>query len=95
MTTIAGPPVNIGINENSSNLDFAIFPNPFSSFVTVKLAYDKPANFSLFDTQGRVVKFLQLNNRSTLIELPELLPGVYLMQIESEGELRTQRLIKE
>lgn len=94
-STIAGPPIELEVAENSNEPNFVVFPNPFKSFVTIKLNDSGTGQFTLFDTQGRIISNYNLNDRTTILELPELPKGIYIVQIESDGKSSTQRLVKE
>ncbi|MCB9188559.1 MAG: T9SS type A sorting domain-containing protein [Flavobacteriales bacterium] len=93
-STIAGPPAELGLEEMAA-VDFTVFPNPFSSFITLKLNNSDEANMKIFDVHGRLVVNYLLRDITNIIELPQLESGVYLLQVESNGVISTQKLVKE
>jgi hypothetical protein len=93
-STIAGPPVEVSVDELEKDFDFTVFPNPFSTFITLKLNQQNAVIFSLLDVQGRILKSYNLNGDTNIIELPDLNTGVYIIQIESEGKIKTKKLIR-
>lgn len=94
---------NGGANNNSSKDDakdlealnteqttVLVFPNPFSQYATVKI--EGPISdrfmFRLYDATGRVVQIMEIEGQKEFqIERGNLIQGMYLYQIESEGDL--------
>ncbi|MBL4648740.1 MAG: T9SS type A sorting domain-containing protein [Aureispira sp.] len=67
-----------------------IFPNPFSQYATVRI--EGPISdrlmFRLYDATGKTVQMIEIENqREFQVERGNLLQGMYLYQIESEGKL--------
>jgi hypothetical protein len=92
---------NEGSNNNTdaaSNLEslesekttVLVFPNPFSQYATVRI--EGPMSdrlmFRLYDATGKTVQMIEIEGqREFQIERGNLLRGMYLYQIESEGKL--------
>jgi hypothetical protein len=85
-------------HNNSFSLDFLeaeattvlVFPNPFSQYATVRI--EGPISdrfmFRLYDATGRTVQMMEIEGqREFQIKRGNLLQGMYLYQIESEGHL--------
>jgi len=85
-------------NDNVSSSKFLeveattvlVFPNPFSLHATVQI--EGPISdrfmFRLYDAMGRTVQMMEIEGqRQFKIERGNLLQGMYLYQIEAEGEL--------
>jgi hypothetical protein len=67
-----------------------VFPNPFSQYTTVRI--EGPISdrfmFRLYDATGKTVQMKEIEGqREFQIERGNLLQGMYLYQIESEGKL--------
>ncbi|MFT5645658.1 MAG: hypothetical protein ACI976_000331 [Aureispira sp.] len=67
-----------------------VFPNPFSQYTTVRI--EGPISdrlmFRLYDATGKTVQMIEIEGqREFQIERGNLLQGMYLYQIESEGKL--------
>ncbi|MCB9188560.1 MAG: T9SS type A sorting domain-containing protein [Flavobacteriales bacterium] len=92
-STIAGPPAELGLEEMAA-IDFTVFPNPSGSFFTLKHNSIDKMNLFIYDNQGRLVKSFGINDLTTIIEIPDLETGVYILQVVSGGIIRTQKLIK-
>ncbi len=71
----------------------AIYPNPVSDFISVRLNGNSIANIRLFDLQGRKLYEAPVNNQSK-IDLTGLANGVYFYQITMDKETVSGKLIK-
>jgi hypothetical protein len=71
-----------------------IYPNPATDKFIVELNERKPFRVSLFDMTGRSVLTNDFNNLLyTEIPTTGLTPGIFLLQIISEGRKSTKRLV--
>ena len=88
------------VTSVNTEIDAQIFPNPFTSGVKIKM----PANFtgeaqvSVTDISGKVIDQFVTKERDFYWAgkdgQNELVPGVYHMQIEWEGQSRTYKILK-
>lgn len=63
-----------------------IYPNPVSDILHVALPYDGLATtITLFDIQGREVKSLRTENTSNEIDVTDVKPGLYILNVEVNG----------
>ncbi len=84
----------VGLNE-SSNFDLNIFPNPSSDFINVNFKNNNQnLAISLFDLNGKML-FQQnsFNRTSEKIDVSNLEKGIYYLQIQSETEQISRRVI--
>jgi hypothetical protein len=85
------PELGAGLNdEDISTLE--VYPNPASDIVNITL----PTNtneLNIINTVGQTI--LTINNPSTLetISLKELKTGVYFVQMEKDGAVKTEKLL--
>jgi hypothetical protein len=89
-------PNNIG-EVASSDESFAVYPNPASGFVTIEYALeDKQVGvLNMYDLTGSIL-FSRLLNSSTSkmnIELEGIASGLYLMQLEINGQKKLSQRI--
>lgn len=71
-----------------------IYPNPVSDYLSVKLPVDvQQALFTLFDVQGRVVNEKAFTNE-TLVDLSEVVKGIYFYKITTGLETFNGKLIR-
>ena len=85
----------VGIEESSlSNL--SLYPNPTSGSITIDLEETKSnLNLSLTNALGQVVltkNYTSTNRINIDLDAPK---GVYFLQLESNGEVITKKIIKE
>jgi serine protease len=80
-----------------------VAPNPFSESIALNLhlrAAAQEARIRLYDVQGRQLRLVELGSLSagsqqfTLNQLAPLPAGVYLLELELDGQRLTERIIK-
>lgn len=63
-----------------------IYPNPVSDVLHVSLPYEGLATtITLFDVQGRQVKSLRTESTSNEIDVTDVKPGLYILNVEAKG----------
>ena len=93
--TIAGTittcqfPCNIGISELSKNLVLNIYPNPFSSFVTIQSNKTLVnASLIIYNGFGQAVKQInEFNGQQIMIQRGDLSSGLYFIRLIQDGKL--------
>ncbi len=85
----------IGIVPNQATQAFEIYPNPAKNEVYINLNgvnAGKTATFTLYDLSGK--KLLQVGDipQNGPIALPEFAKGLYIAEIEVEGQRETRKL---
>ena len=86
---------NVGINENSQDKLFSVFPNPAQSIINVKANSKLIGSvYSIYDNRGRVVLTGKLNSENTTIELGNLSGGIYMFSV-GDNMKQTFKVIKE
>ncbi len=79
-------------------LDLHIFPNPTQGKLYVRLQLPlgvQHAHVSLFDPMGRIVLQQSLHQGSNALSLAHLSAGLYLVQVEVEGKVYTEKVVLE
>jgi hypothetical protein len=85
----------VGVNEVEQINTLNIHPNPTSGAITIKLNEHKSGVIRVLNTFGQIVLEEEFNNTQELdISLNEP-AGVYFLQLESEGEVITNKIVKE
>lgn len=79
---------NVGLNELANN-SFEIYPNPSTGFVKIK---GLDGNLSIYSATGSLVK-TQVVKENTVIDLSSLEKGIYILNIENEGAMASEKLI--
>lgn len=80
-----------GTKEISSNL-FSLYPNPAQDFLNIKLKSGLEASTAtVFSVDGKMLKTASNTNR---ISVSDLTNGIYILQVESEGETMMKKFLK-
>jgi hypothetical protein len=89
--------VNVGTTgtEELSKGDIQLFPNPATDVVQVRMENASPALFRLFDAGGRLLESRLLNQMVNEISVSHLAPGLYMAELQREGETMHSRLVKQ
>lgn len=81
--------------------NFNVTPNPFNSLLKFSffISYNDFVNYSLFDNNMKLIKSekrycQQGENTLTIDNLSNLSPGVYILQIKTNGNTYSKKLIK-
>ena len=80
-----------GINETKFNSSIQMFPNPTNGLIIIQFEGTEATLF-VTDLTGKLVEETKINPNDT-VDLSNLNTGTYLVSIESNGEISTQRLI--
>ena len=70
---------------------FNVFPNPASNEVFVTINGGAATQVTVFDASGRLLFSVQ---RTTRLDIGALAAGVYMLQVEHDGGMKEQRVIK-
>ncbi len=81
------------INESYSSSTILIYPNPISSFVSLKGIEINNLDYKIYSSQGHLMLEGKLENST--IDLTYLLKGIYILQLNQENNRRTFKLMKE
>ncbi|UHO40041.1 T9SS type A sorting domain-containing protein [Chryseobacterium capnotolerans] len=86
---------NIKINNESSDTapvqqKISIYPNPSSDFITI-LSPNKIKNVVILSGFGKQINVNIMNDK---IDIRNLLPGMYLLNVETEGRNFTEKFVK-
>lgn len=91
----------IGIQNGNQGPEVAVVPNPSNGLVTVKVRLNATGNFQmrLSDLSGKVIYAISEENAATefqrQIDLSNFASGVYLLQVESEGQQSWTRIMRQ
>jgi len=85
----------IGIAANTAEQPFELYPNPATNEVIVALNGEnagKTATFTLYDLSGKKIFGEERVPENGRITLPALAKGLYVTEIEVEGQRFTRKL---
>jgi hypothetical protein len=78
--------------DDLSDKSFTVYPNPTFDVIHVKTDFLVNETLVVFDQQGRLVRRFAIDEKETILDISELAPGVYTLQIGNH--LQKTRLIK-
>ncbi|MCB9230243.1 MAG: carboxylesterase family protein [Bacteroidia bacterium] len=91
--TCAYVPVSVGVEDNPLS-QMEVYPNPAGESARLRLPEGvNEAEVSLLDFQGRILRKIHMTTPSVVIPKGELSAGIYLIRVESEGKVATEKLI--
>ena len=88
----------VGTNEAGERFSLEVFPNPANDYISLKLQSDRSekVNASIISLDGRVLKTERLNvsafSSVRTIGVSDIGAGIYILQLESEGAIRTEKI---
>ncbi|NLA23384.1 MAG: T9SS type A sorting domain-containing protein, partial [Bacteroidales bacterium] len=87
----------VSIASHTENLQLNVYPNPFSNELYVTGVNADNFNLTVIDISGRKIIQTNINDTNANIAkyLSNLEAGNYLIQIETEKQILTKRIVKE
>src|SRR3989338_5607793 len=82
----------VAIEESYSHPNVAVYPNPAHHSITIAIHQLHGKTFTLFDLNGKQLMSDTLNGNKTIVDIHHLNQGVYVLQIEMEGQQCTKRI---
>jgi hypothetical protein len=79
------------------SLEISVYPNPAVGYVNLKIGkYDTyNLRYMLFDMNGMLFQERKVEGDETLIQLGNLLPGIYFLRVtDNKKEIKTFKIIK-
>ena len=83
--------LTVGIEEFMLG-DFAIYPNPFMTSITIKNA--EGADLKIINTTGQLIKHINNLSDLQLISLENLTDGVYTFCLVKDGKTKIVKVVK-
>jgi len=72
---------SVGVNEYTSNFEANAYPNPAQNTLTIATKASEANSIQIFDTTGRLVKSMNVNNDLIAVDVSELANGIYTYTI--------------
>lgn len=86
----------IGMNEINKDSRFNIFPNPTKNEINIELQNDIKGKVVITNQLGQIVKELKINDNKLIVNVEELSPGIYYLNIFNKREnILTEKIIVE
>jgi hypothetical protein len=83
------PDYSVGINEADAGNYLKVFPNPAENVLSFSNSKFEIANITLIDMQGRVIKEMNINNKSGEMDVSNISNGLYLLKIKYSNNTST------
>jgi uncharacterized repeat protein (TIGR01451 family) len=91
----------IGIKNTEPGIEFDIYPNPVTNtlFVNAEINGSSSMDLSIYDLNGRQIKsvFQGYKNTGTHhweVPVEKLVPGIYILKLQTDGGLQIDKFIK-
>jgi hypothetical protein len=86
----------IGVGEVALNDAITIYPNPSQGmFVITVTGVSDNVSILVTDMLGKTVYDAPVSNGKAMLNLSEQAPGIYLVQVQTQGAVVTRKIIKE
>lgn len=83
----------VGIDENNSNMLGSIYPNPATDKLIISKHNPRVTTVTIYDLSGKVVLYKKLIEVNTSIDINHLKKGVYLVEMNDQKNLTSEKLI--
>ncbi len=82
-------------DENEVAANIKAFPNPAKDKLSVKISFDNTKAKIINFTTGAIVKEFVLNRNENIIDISDLVNGIYILSVEGEKAPLTEVFIKQ
>lgn len=84
---------NSGIADNKLQAGISVYPNPANNLMTIKAGNDLVGSqYLISDQTGRQVLDGKLANEATPVDISQLTPGIYLIQVAGQRRLSVKMI---
>lgn len=83
----------LGIDEHASATAFAVSPNPANDIISIN-AEQSFYGVTIFNTEGKIVKTVDIAGTTAEINVSDLKSGVYVIQLSGVEGIAQRRLVK-
>lgn len=78
-----------------NNLEFIVYPNPFSEILNIKSEKNQILELRFYDFSGKLIEIQPGNNLNQIrINTAKLLRGEYILQVQTEKGIKTFKVFK-
>ena len=84
----------VGINENALFSSVSIYPNPNTGLVNIDLGSLTDVSLKVLNVSGQLIYTKENINTSIFQFELEAAPGVYILELNAEGEKQQFKLLK-
>lgn len=85
--------IALGIEDYTQIIDFNIYPNPAVNTITIQLAEGGNTEIELYNSIGQRVLNEKIQDGESIIDISNLLSGVYFITVKNHNKFNTRKLI--
>lgn len=82
----------LSVGEIATNSDMALYPNPAKDVLNITVK--KAATAIIYNSTGQVILNVEVDKDNNIINISHLAPGMYFIQLNSDGLNSTARFMK-
>jgi hypothetical protein len=86
---------SLGISSVGMPVEFTVYPNPANDVIKVVRSAATKAQIEIYNSNGALVKELEITEAETEINVSSLALGVYIIKLIDNQNTATQRFVKE
>ncbi len=84
----------VGINQLTSGNEISIYPNPFTSQITISFSEpQKNTTLKIMDVVGKEIKKVLFSGMGLIIEKGEMQSGIYFVQITTSAGSANENVV--
>ena len=86
-----------GINEINANESFFIYPNPANDVLTIEMPHfnNIETKMSVYSLNSQVIKTMTIRNKKSTLNVKDLAPGLYFIQLNNGTNSYKMKFVKE
>ncbi|MDY0143160.1 MAG: T9SS type A sorting domain-containing protein [Bacteroidales bacterium] len=85
---------NVDVNIENTELDVNVYPNPTSGLLFIEFTKAEDTSWKLVNITGQVILEGQNSNDKFSVNMEDLAPGVYTLNIQQNDRIITKRVVR-
>jgi uncharacterized delta-60 repeat protein len=85
----------VSIDEQATSEGINIYPNPFSTSLSVRGTLESGSLLTLFDYTGKQIVQQTINSAETILNTESLAAGLYFLKVENEVRIKSYKVVKQ
>ncbi|MBN2682258.1 MAG: T9SS type A sorting domain-containing protein, partial [Bacteroidales bacterium] len=82
-----------GIASNKKSLEILLYPNPANSIVNIQIPEQSNYEMVISDILGKTISVQNLNKTNNTVDVSNIIPGIYLVELTSNNYKKSFRLV--
>ena len=84
----------VGLNENTNDLKFNVYPNPCDNLLSIDIDLLNQSSITISDISGKIIYQQKLNFMQTILDVSSLNSGIYFLELLSDNKKQIKKIIK-